>query len=423
VSDEVKNWSPQQHEALVAVRKWIDGENQPQIFRLFGYAGTGKTTLAIEIAEMVSGTVLFGSFTGKAALVMRKKGCFGAQTLHSMIYKPRRKYRTPEEEAKAKEAAALGRAPEEIPMWELNPDSALRGAELLIIDECSMVDEKLGSDVLSFKKPVLVLGDPAQLPPVGGAGFFTEAKPDVMLTEIHRQAADNPIVRIATAVRLGEMLKAGIHRGTQPGHGVAIMPRASLKLSSELAADQILCGKNDSRVTINRRIREELRAQGKLPSESNVDIAHLPVIGDRVICLKNKRDRALLNGGMWTVSEIRDRAFDARKKGRPDVSYLEVKSADYNDAATYVNVPHAYWFWNGKIADLNLPEKMSRSGYDEFDYAYAITCHKSQGSQWDKVVVMDESQVFNRGEESEDIPRRWLYTAITRAAESLIIAV
>jgi exodeoxyribonuclease-5 len=408
VSDEVRNWSPQQHEALVAVRKWIDSdsENKPQIFRLFGYAGSGKTTLAIEIAEMVSGQVLFGSFTGKAALVMRKKGCFGAQTLHSMIYKPRRKNRENEEQD------------HDIPMWELNPDSALASAELLIIDEVSMVGEDLGRDVLSFNRPVLVLGDPAQLPPVGGAGYFTEAKPDVMLTEIHRQAADNPIVRIATAVRLGEMLKAGIHRGTQPGHGVAIMPRASLKLSSELAADQILCGKNDSRVTINRRIREELRAQSKLPKGD-----HLPVIGDRLICLKNKRDRALLNGGMWTVSELRDRAFDAKKKGRPDVSYLEVTSADYNDAATYVNVPHAYWFWNGKVADLRLPDKMSRSHYDEFDYAYAITCHKSQGSQWDKVVVMDESQVFNRGEETEDIPRRWLYTAITRAAESLIIAV
>jgi exodeoxyribonuclease-5 len=408
-------WAPQQHEALVKVQQWLDmdSETRPQIFRLFGFAGTGKTTLAIEISRMVEGDTLFGSFTGKAALVMRKKGCHGASTLHSMIYKPRRKNRDDDDQDR------------DIPMWELNPESPVRYAQLLIVDECSMVGEELALDVLSFKTPVLVLGDPAQLPPVGGAGYFTEVKnPDVMLTEIHRQAADNPIVRIATQIRLGESLLIGTHRGPVAGHGVAIVRRSELKLSSEMAADQILCGKNDSRVGINRRIRNQLRAEGKLPLEPNIDIAHLPVPGDRVICLKNKRDRGLLNGGMWTVKEQFDRDFDAKKKGRPDVSYLEVSSMDYaHDHRTRIKVPHAYWFWNNKPNDLRLPEKMNRSTYDEFDYAYCATVHKAQGSQWDKVLVVDESQVFNRGEETEDIPRRWLYTACTRAAEALIVAV
>lgn len=400
-------WSPQQHEALVAVQKWLDMEPdaRPQIFRLFGYAGTGKTTLAIEISRMVDGDCRFASFTGKAALVMRKKGCHGASTLHSLIYKPRRKNRGDEE------------ADRDIPMWELNPDSALAEADLLIIDECSMVGEDLGKDVLSFRTPVLVLGDPAQLPPVGGAGFFTEATPNVMLTEIHRQAADNPIVRIATMIRLGERLKRGTHKGAHPGQGVAIVSREDLKLSSQLAADQIICGKNDSRVTINKRIREQLRLEGKLPAGD-----HLPVVGDRIICLKNKRDRGLLNGGIWEVDDLRDRSFGAKKKGRPFVSYLAVSSLD-TEAEAFVNVPHAFWFWNNRESDLVLPEKLNRSTYDEFDYAYAITCHKSQGSQWDKVVVFDESQVFGRSIETEDIPARWLYTAVTRAAEAVIIAV
>jgi ATP-dependent exoDNAse (exonuclease V) alpha subunit len=402
-------WSPQQHEALVSVQKWLDMDPdlRPQIFRLFGYAGTGKTTLAIEISRMVDGDCLFGSFTGKAALVMRKKGCHGASTLHSLIYKPRRKNRGDED------------ADRDIPMWELNPNSALAEADLLIIDECSMVGEDLGADVMSFRKPILVLGDPAQLPPVGGAGFFTNHEPDVMLTEIHRQAADNPIVRIATMIRLGETLKLGTHKGAHPGQGVAIVRRENVKLSSQIAADQILCGKNDSRVTINKRIREQLRAEGKLPAGD-----HLPVVGDRVICLKNKRDRGLLNGGMWEVDELRDRAFGAKKKGRPFISYLAVSSLD-TEAETCVSVPHAFWFWNNRPADLVLPDKVNRSTYDEFDYAYAITCHKSQGSQWDKVVVFDESQVFGRTESDieENIPARWLYTAVTRAAEAVIIAV
>jgi exodeoxyribonuclease V len=399
-------WSPQQDQALEAVRKWLDDDSGKQIFRLFGFAGTGKTTLAIEIAEMVEGQCLFGSFTGKAALVMRKKGCHGASTLHSLIYKPRRKKRDNEDQDR------------DIPMWELNPESALKYADLLIVDECSMVGDDLANDVLSFKRRILVLGDPAQLPPVSGTGYFTEAEPDVMLTEIHRQAADNPIVRIATDIRLGKDFVLGSHKGLVEKHGVWIMERASLKVSSELGADQILCGKNDSRVTINRRIREQLRAEGKLPKGD-----HLPVIGDRVICLKNKRDRGLLNGAMWKVEKIRDRGFDAKKKGRADVSYLDVESTDQANFKTHVSVPHAYWFWNGKANDLKLPEKMSRSNYDEFDYAYAITCHKSQGSQWDKIIVHDESAVFGRGEDGEEMIRRWRYTAITRAAEALIIAV
>ena len=69
-----------------------------------------------------------------------------------------------------------------------------------------MVDEELGRDLLSFGKPVLVLGDPAQLPPVKGGGFFTEAEPDIMLTEVHRQAADNPIIRMSMVVREGGRL-------------------------------------------------------------------------------------------------------------------------------------------------------------------------------------------------------------------------
>jgi exodeoxyribonuclease-5 len=401
-------WAPQQHEGLVAVQRWLDmdPEVRPQIFRLFGYAGTGKTTLAIEISRMVDGDCLFGSFTGKAALVMRKKGCRGAQTLHSMIYLPRRDKRGDEE---------LDR---DVPMWKINPESALRHAELLIVDECSMVGEDLAVDVLSFKTPVLVLGDPAQLPPVNGAGYFTEAKPDVMLTEIHRQAADNPIIRIATMIRLGERLTLGSHKGAFPGQGVGICRREQLKLSSQLAADQVLCGKNDTRVTLNRRIRHELREQGKLPKGDN-----FPVVGDRIICLKNKRDRGLLNGGIWTVDALRDRSSGAKRKGRFGVSYLDVTSVDNEKHVVDVAVPHGFWFWNNRENDLHLPEKMQRSHYDEFDYAYGITCHKSQGSQWDKVVVIDESQVFGGRGDREDIPQRWLYTAATRAAEALIIAV
>ena len=176
-------WSPQQDDALMAVERWRKAGGQ-QVFRLFGYAGAGKTTLARHIAENAGGDVAFAAFTGKAAHVMRQKGCVGATTIHSLIYRPSR---VEEEEGE--------------PSFTIRHDAPAADADLIIIDECSMVDEDLGRDLLTFGKPVLVLGDPAQLPPVKGGGYFTEGEPDFMLTEIHRQAADNPIIRLSMAIR------------------------------------------------------------------------------------------------------------------------------------------------------------------------------------------------------------------------------
>src|SRR5215203_4354653 len=194
------SFSPQQGAALKSVSEWLNakpGRNgTPQVFRLFGYAGTGKTTLARHIAEHVDGKVLFAAFTGKAALVMRSKGCQGASTIHSLIY------RTLESGA-------------EVPsftLWDAAPASK---AKLIVIDECSMVDAELGRDLMSFDVPVLVLGDPAQLPPIQGGGFFTESEPDILLTEVHRQAQDDPIVRLSMEIREGRRLEPGDYGETQ----------------------------------------------------------------------------------------------------------------------------------------------------------------------------------------------------------------
>ena len=184
-------FTPKQDAALAAVADWLKAKpgegNTPLVFRLFGYAGTGKTTLARHIAEGVDGKVLFAAFTGKAASVMRSKGCQGASTIHSLIYR-------------ALEAGA------ETPSFELWDDAPASKASLIIIDECSMVDAELGRDLKSFGVPLLVLGDPAQLPPIQGGGFFTEAAPDAMLTEVHRQARNDPIVRLSMEIRAGNRL-------------------------------------------------------------------------------------------------------------------------------------------------------------------------------------------------------------------------
>src|SRR5690606_42110518 len=150
-------FTPHQNEALKAVAAWLKakpGRNgTPQIFRLFGYAGTGKTTLARHIADGVNGEVKYAAFTGKAALVMRTKGCEGASTIHSLIYRTRE-------------------SGEEQPSFQLWADAPASKATLIVIDECSMGDAELGRDLMSFDCPLLVLGDPAQLPPIQGAGFL-----------------------------------------------------------------------------------------------------------------------------------------------------------------------------------------------------------------------------------------------------------
>ena len=227
--------SETQGRAIAAIRDWYETRrHDQQIFRLFGYAGSGKTTITAMAIEALGleamtpgglGGVLFAAFTGKAALVMTRKGT-PAQTIHSLIY--RVSEATPEEIARVtEELAALERdlprmgvaergfAEAQIvqlklrldhihePQFVLNPQSDLRDADLLVLDEVSMVGRKMADDLLAFGKPILVLGDPGQLPPVKDTGFFTEAEPDVMLTEIHRQAADSPILRLATLARRG----------------------------------------------------------------------------------------------------------------------------------------------------------------------------------------------------------------------------
>src|SRR6202045_1323330 len=227
-------FSPHQDAALKAVAAWLKAKpgrnNTPPVFRLFGYAGTGKTTLAKHIAAGVDGKVLFAAFTGKAASVMRQKGCVGASTIHSLIYRARE-------------------SGEETPSFELWDEAPASKASLIVIDECSMGDAELGRDLLSFGAPVLVLGDPAQLPPIQGGGFFTEAEPDAMLTEVHRQAQDDPIVRLSMDIRAGEPIEPGRYGETE------VVRRDDLDPQRVHNADQVLVGRNVTRRAYNIRMR------------------------------------------------------------------------------------------------------------------------------------------------------------------------
>jgi len=369
------SFSQQQEQAIKAVKAWLADKKGPQVFRLFGFAGTGKTTIAKELASEVKGRVLFACFTGKAALVLRKKGCHGASTIHSLIYKP---------------VSLPGGAV----TFELNDESDAKDAALLVIDEVSMVGQDIATDLLSFGCKVLVLGDPAQLPPVFGEGYFINAEPDFMLTEVHRQAQDSPIIRMSMEVREGRGLQVGRYGES------AVVPRFSLKYHEmpEIVCtpDQVLCGTNRMRQSLNNMVREHKGLKGN-PHEA------MPAVGDRLVCLKNKKDKSLFNGGL----------FDVLSVVNDDVaSQMAVRSLDQDDWDVDIRVPAE--LFTGSDKKKNWYDFQS---FDEFTYGWALTVHKSQGSQWNNVTVFDESASFR------EHSAKHLYTAITRAAERVTVIV
>lgn len=394
-------FTPQQTRSIDAVGNWYKnfraGDRSQPIFRLFGYAGTGKTTIASHFAEMVDGNTAFAAFTGKATHVLGRKGCPNAQTIHQLIYVPKDKSRARLRELIAKEArmkatdpnnADLKKLQAEIaeeqknlkrPSFNINNESFLRQCSLLCVDECSMVDESMALDLMSFGVPILALGDPAQLPPVAGAGYFTNAKPDFMLTDIRRQARDNPIIEMSRIVREGGSLKVGMFGDSQ------VVRLEDWDKTTVFQADQLLVGRNDTRHTFNSRYRF---LQGR---NSNY-----PLPGDKLVCLRNNHELRLLNGSLWTVEECVD----------PDDGTLGL-SLIGEEGEKVVTTAHACIF-NGEEPDWH-----ERKEHDEFNFGYALTVHKAQGSQWDNVFLFDEWRRADRA--------KWLYTGITRAAEKITV--
>lgn len=371
-------FSSEQERALTAVNRWLKAGDR-QVFRLFGYAGTGKTTLARHFAEGVDGEVLFAAFTGKAAQVLRSKGARKASTIHSLIYRPRGEEEVEDEETGAKNIA---------PTFSLNRKSPVSEASLIVIDECSMVDEALGQDLLSFGTPVLVLGDPGQLPPVSGGGFFTEHEPDFLLEEVHRQARDNPIIDLAQQVREGRSIMIGDY-----GAQAKVISRQDVTSDLVLNTDQVLVGTNRTRRRYNERLRELKGFEGPIPQA-----------GDKLVCLRNDTAKGLLNGSLWQVTS-------AARTVKPSMNLLiRAEDEGIERYSAKVKVLKAVF----ETPEAEIPWQLRRR-HDDFDYGYALTVHKAQGSQWDDVVLFDESYAFR------EHAQRWLYTAVTRAAERLTI--
>lgn len=428
--------APQQLEAVERVKEWVDTfDGSRPFFYLAGYAGTGKTTIAKELAALFSGHTKFACATAKAARVLTRKGC-PASTVHAIIYLPlgdevnklRIELQELEDEKRKaedtkvpltktrldkirieeeKRYARIAKLQE--PKFILNDDlegfngrpHPLKGVKFLVLDEVSMLNEEIAQDLMRFKLPMLVLGDPGQLPPVKGEGYFTNREPDFMLTEIHRQAAENPIIKIATMFRMGKTPATGVYGDSR------VTTRFKLTDADYMAADQILCGSNTNRTSLNKKMRALKGFSGEFPQK-----------GERLICLRNNKKKQLNNGQIFIALEDFDtREFIERDgKKEPNILQYSILLEDDEGEERRVSIHPECFTRPTQVAAWDYRQ---RSTSNEFDFAYAVTVHKAQGSEWDHVLVYADA--INWMRDKGDL-KKWCYTGSTRAADKLVFA-
>ena len=377
-----------------------------QIFVLTGYAGTGKTTLLKSVIIDALGlepdvSAAFVTPTGKAATVLIRAG-IAATTLHRLIY---------QSQVFEEEVEVNGKKITVEKLSFKRRDSIDKAIKLIVLDEASMVSDEIIEDLANFGVKLLLCGDNAQLPPVEGFNNCLKT-PDYTLTTIVRQEMDNPIIRLSKMAREGEYIPYGFY-----GKTVAVMSKRAFsgdkRRQALLRADQIICGTNKTRVQINDEVR---RYKG---------LGSLPQTGDKLICTQNNWETYIDNGLRFNlVNGIIGTAYDTFYDAEKAIGFMQFKP-DFLDEYC----PEALPFDAGIFIDGNYRyrrgdyfEKTDESGepvgaftLNRFEYGYCISCHKAQGSEFDDVIVFDESYAFKEDK------NRWLYTAITRAKKKLII--
>lgn len=387
--------SPEQERGRSAVLQWFRNPNRTkQWFFLNGSAGTGKSSCTVATIESIKGKVLFAAPTAKAALVMSRKGCQGAQTIHSLIYKPKgvggNKAAIHKMEAELKtldpntdKARLLAKELKKLlegvkPMFSLNLDSALREASLLVVDEVSMVDHFTMQDLLSFNIPILVQGDLWQLPPIGGKNFFKDIPADYTLTQIHRQAADSPVIHLATLARDKKPIPLG-------NYGDSFVTNDKSKVDA-LSHDQIIVGKNTTRHATNEKVRMLRGFIGEMPNP-----------GETVICKNNNRELGLTNGDIFKVD-----SFDIISN---NVGIIGVTNEELSTRV----ICHTQYFVGKE------PDPWEKKKRECFSFGYCATAHACQGSEYPSVYMVDQSRYF------PGIQSLWKYTGISRASDRITI--
>ena len=364
-----------------------------------GYAGSGKSTLVrfiISALGIPEDEVCYVAYTGKAATVLKQKGCTNAMTAHKLLY-----WASPTPSGK----------------FIFKPRIRLEDTyQVIVVDEISMLPKSMWDLLLRHKIYILALGDPGQLPPINkDEDNHVLDTPHVFLDEIMRQAQESEIIRLSMHVRDGQPLSTFKAEGAQ----VQIFKPNQIVNGMYTWADQILCATNAKRTELNNYIR------GQRGFNLNT-----PEIGDKIISLRNHWQTlsssgswALTNGAIGTITD-----FQVAKKQLPfyissdPVEYM-MTNMELDDQDTFIDLPIDYQCLTSGTPSLS-PKQMYLLGKNEnapdppfeFAYAYAITTHKAQGSEWDKVLVFEEGFPFNKEEH-----KRWLYTAVTRAKEKLVL--
>lgn len=363
------------------------------LIEVSGGPGTGKTTMirqAIESLGLRNDQVMYMAYMGKAVNVMRANG-LPAKTIHSSIYNYEKQYAYDSEGNKMRDYKGryIYKPVFEKVGWLPNR------IKLIVLDEAGMVPDNMLDDILSYGIPVIAVGDKDQLPPVFGSSRLF-IKPHVVLKMIMRQAKGSPIIELAHAIRDGKPIYNG-----KWGRGCYVVDDSYLKKKSIYKnSDMIICGKNKTRESINSYVRSKILG---IDSE-------FPVIGDKIVCRKNNwnlvvGDTPLTNGTFGEITYIDKSSFNVKKM---NIDFLP----DFLDDCFYdIPMDMTYLFSSPE----DRAQKSFYSNGNLFEYAYALTCQLSQGSQYENVVVVEE-QIG-----SDEYHRRWLYTAVTRASKQLVL--
>lgn len=379
-------------------------KSDEQIFKIAGYAGTGKTYLSGVIADELAGEkVAFCAYTGKAALVMRQRG-MNATTIHQLIYNIEMRL-------------VPHKNDDGIVIYKRKMVSALKDRldpkpSLILVDESSMVSEKILDDLLSFGIPIIAVGDPFQLPPVGSKDSDLLIDPDVTLEEIMRQDDGSPIVYLA------EKIRKGLPLADDESAADCIWQIDKNTVDKDTAnifkwSDQIIAGRNATVAKINQMTREYMGFTDRLP-----------MVGDKIICKRNAWDvllkgdkftTALVNGLIGTCRAVNqiEKTDKVPWRDKPLMTsdyYLNLRPI-FEDTAEFKDIPFDPESFYETSENRKWMKKMI------FQFAYCITCHAAQGSEWDNVVLYDDSW---HDREDPFFQARWRYTGITRAAKRLV---